>query len=1442
MDRKQFDIFNKELLKLKEKLKCPICFDLIEEHAELECGHRFCSNCFTKHRSITIKETSCPLCKAVIKRRSIIYKDIFADEISSFLSDVCKEIENMTASTNSEEICEKQLDSKKAISNQPSTSKKYVSKYVKSSQIKVTELDKDELTKTKGKSSEIKKAETNNQLETSKGEYEVTNMNISQQSISKDEAFDKLLGLCVNKKGKQYKNTKKANNERELEYKILDFQDDANKDAVLHWLNDTRNQFGRLTQTQHMHGEQRSENSPTMELPSVSQVGKNRGRKSHFPRAKSLDIQVKRKRETRRSDRSVTGAENYTIEETNTEEDAVNKAKENVLLQIMEDEYLNKMEHALHTKTDNSNKIPLTNQDSSAGWQRIEKLSKSLKSNKKEPKKLKVIVQHIQNTNSKKTVANTSTGNLSNEDVGKNKEQIPPISELNVMHKKVQEPKEYNLEEFEHYVEENMKPISNEIDASTVSQGSNKENNERLSNVNKKPEIIVILENLIINDADDDPYILPTQKMNRLENKEQIPAAKTAEDEPVLINELQGFGEVMAVLLNNLKKYAENLDKNKQLTKQHIKNIQNHLNKLNDLYNASHSKVSMKKHVDQNIQTEQTVANVEIQTEAFNMVDSEVQTEAFSMVDSEVQTEDKSYCDMEIQTLRVGYCNNCDIKNSADKLSGTNSKKRDSPEVIQNDVFGASLDLINFETEEFEKECQPKRVVVTPKEKHLEIEQHEIIVLSPNILEAPNFENDADDLNEDAQEETKNILECTLKSDITKKHSQNLKRPLSDSDSSDIIVVPKKRCNRFIRDDLSVEFGLSANTQKEIKSTTVSIDSDEDNNNEDYLNKIMKKYESGTNNVTSPVTKSPKENSNMELDLDIVNCVNENVNRLSKLNSSCKSQRSNKTTQDLDDDSLFLNEQNLSKLDNEIEPCKDLRETESSDIIAETESMEPIPKKAKMKILDREVAPTENSDSSVKPMKSTYCRELEDSFNEMDFANIQMENENLKKKESEDDLFSEDDYVESTPPQQQRESFEKRSQNAVANLMTRFANLDEVDKEIIENFDTNFAPLSPPPGFEDDNNSTAPEEVTVIKLNNVKTDNLIDGQEEPNELPAIDKLPEDSINNKMVTSTPGKNLSLNADRRKLLHSTPLSQNIFPTDTLGFSPIVQEKSAYEKALKSNTIISNISQESPRSRNLLTSFPKQKSILNYVKPSQVCNQRQLEQKPCIACTRLNKDQIQSISILTNRKLASYSPKFTSAVTHMIVTVDDSRRIKDYTMKFVSAVACGIWVVGFEWIQECLRTNSIVPEEPYEVLDDSGQIGPKMARLTRLEQPLLKNYKFYCVSPLYSTTLEDVEELISRLGGIMVNDRENLKEKDGKISLIITEGRSTQDFEIYEKWLEKYKVVTVDIEWLSRSVGRYKILSVRPYLWCSDDNIDDLGYPNYLTENTSSSSEQF
>lgn len=154
--------------------------------------------------------------------------------------------------------------------------------------------------------------------------------------------------------------------------------------------------------------------------------------------------------------------------------------------------------------------------------------------------------------------------------------------------------------------------------------------------------------------------------------------------------------------------------------------------------------------------------------------------------------------------------------------------------------------------------------------------------------------------------------------------------------------------------------------------------------------------------------------------------------------------------------------------------------------------------------------------------------------------------------------------------------------------------------------------------------------------------------------------------------------------------------------------VKDLNPIEIALKSNYTPLEIvpaKLQSKQMLNLCNLTPKkQESILRYMSNKTNPNEKSVKvsiqsanciHEPRIACTRLSKDQFIAVSALTNRKLATYSNLFDSSVTHMIVSVNDKNCIHDHTMKFVSAVAAGIWVVSFKWIQECLSQNKIVQE---------------------------------------------------------------------------------------------------------------------------------------------------
>ncbi|KAL3283103.1 hypothetical protein HHI36_006262 [Cryptolaemus montrouzieri] len=524
--------------------------------------------------------------------------------------------------------------------------------------------------------------------------------------------------------------------------------------------------------------------------------------------------------------------------------------------------------------------------------------------------------------------------------------------------------------------------------------------------------------------------------------------------------------------------------------------------------------------------------------------------------------------------------------------------------------------------------------------------------------------------------------------------------------------------------------------------------------------------------------------------------------------------------------------QNLDQLEIVLE-----RVNENTDIISKTIIEEPLVRTEDGDIKDKQKNEIETMDLLT---YSTPKRANRDYYNEPNSKKIKISqnlsiarNDKSKMSQvdeitsSDDELFSDLDVVETTPPKVKRSFFERLScSQTLTHNPTKLTKLVEIDDDSQLNLDF----LPPPPGFEDeDDNEEKSDYVTptedIQPVTQKESENIIPNSLSPQGIQMV---------------------QIKKPLRMKHSSTPrtLSQE-FP----GLSPISQVKNtnviemAHQSKFSPLTVLPKASPlPSP-----LTSTPKQKSILSFLEPTKKLSLNNIvdnaqsnvsKPKPCIAYSRLKKEEILGIISLCNRKLATRKDKFEPDVTHMIVSVDKNNKLKDHTMKFVSAVAGGVWVVNYKWVKECLAQNTIVNEEQYEVLDASGIPSPRISRLSREKNPLFQGFKFFIAKPFTQTSVQEIEVAIRLLSGTIASSIEDLVDKDKFICIIIAEVSSTEDLYKCESWLETYKVATVDFHWLSLSISRYRLLSLKPYAICGDDCLEDLGYPSALTEDVPSS----
>ncbi|XP_057554151.1 E3 ubiquitin-protein ligase TRIM31 [Hippopotamus amphibius kiboko] len=57
--------------KLQEEVICPICMDILQDPATVDCGHNFCLRCITQTKEAAENILKCPLCQKIVRRDTI---------------------------------------------------------------------------------------------------------------------------------------------------------------------------------------------------------------------------------------------------------------------------------------------------------------------------------------------------------------------------------------------------------------------------------------------------------------------------------------------------------------------------------------------------------------------------------------------------------------------------------------------------------------------------------------------------------------------------------------------------------------------------------------------------------------------------------------------------------------------------------------------------------------------------------------------------------------------------------------------------------------------------------------------------------------------------------------------------------------------------------------------------------------------------------------------------------------------------------------------------------------------------------------------------------------------------------------------------------------------------------------------------------------------------
>ncbi|XP_069111444.1 serine-rich adhesin for platelets-like isoform X2 [Argopecten irradians] len=214
-----------------------------------------------------------------------------------------------------------------------------------------------------------------------------------------------------------------------------------------------------------------------------------------------------------------------------------------------------------------------------------------------------------------------------------------------------------------------------------------------------------------------------------------------------------------------------------------------------------------------------------------------------------------------------------------------------------------------------------------------------------------------------------------------------------------------------------------------------------------------------------------------------------------------------------------------------------------------------------------------------------------------------------------------------------------------------------------------------------------------------------------------------------------------------------------------------------------------------------------------------------------------QTREIQRLAQQNNIKFFGKFNSSVTHVIVkTVHPGQRVCERTLKFFQGVANKCWVLDFQWITDSKAAGQLLPEEKYEIIGDTitGNChhGPRQSRLST--RPLLEGIHFFCLGTSETLSTEDLQELIERCGGTVV-DHPSAFQPGTKLNLAVTcidlededDLPAPEDTRTYNKLYKKFGLLTVSREWILDTLTVFTTQPLKDYVLTTvrDINIPDL-----------------